>query len=221
MVAGIALATAHRGAGAARMTVYGHLADLLTYPTDDLVASLRDGSFEQSLGVAASELPYPLEIPDLPDADSLELSGEDGLGPEYIRLFDVPSGGNPCPLYGGALAGRHGSDRRQVMEDLLRFYRHFGLSVVHAEQRDLPDSIPTVVEFLAYLVFLEVEADSDEDSEPFRRAQHDVLSRHLASWSPVIRSRVAELAPAPLYAMATGLLDDVSRAELQALATLS
>ena len=38
------------------------------------------------------------------------------------------------------------------MEDLLRFYRHFGLSVVHAEDRDLPDSVPTVLEFLGYLV---------------------------------------------------------------------
>lgn len=199
----------------ARQVLYGHLVELLTYPSDDLVASLRDGSLVRSLRRAAAAVPYEVAVPDPGGGGEWALGGVAGLGPAYIRLFDIPAGGRPCPLYGGALAG----DRRQVMEDLLRFYRHFGLSVAHAAERDLPDSVPTVVEFLSYLVFRESEASDDHAAAPFRRAQHDVLDRHLTRWSPVIRQRVAALDPPPLYDLATSLLDDVANGELGVLAT--
>ncbi len=202
-------------AAPARQVLYGHLADLLTYPSEDLVAALRDGSLVSSLRRAAAAVPYDVVVSDPGGGGEWVLGGEAGLGPAYIRLFDIPSGGRPCPLYGGALDG----DRREVMEDLLRYYRHFGLSVAHADERDLPDSVPTVVEFLSYLVFREAEASDDAAADPFRRAQHDVLDRHLARWAPLIQQRVAALDPPPLYALATSLLVDVSSGERAVLAT--
>lgn len=200
----------HRGAAPARIALYTHLVDVLVYPDEMLLASLRSGTLAASISEAASSLPYALSPGPF---DVVPPDGEPGLGPDYIRLFDVPSQGTPCPLYGGALGG----DRRATMEDLLRFYRHFGLSVVHAEDRDLPDSVPTVLEFLGYLVMREQDAGGAE-ADTFRLAQHDVLERHLGRWAPIIRSRVAKLDPPSFYAASTELLDDFVRGEAAALA---
>jgi DMSO reductase family type II enzyme chaperone len=203
-------ASAHSGAAPARIVLYGHLVDVLVYPDEALFESVRSGRLAGSIREAASSLPYAL-VPG--PFDVVPSGGERALGPDYIRLFDVPAQGTPCPLYGGALGG----DRRATMEDLLRFYRHFGLSVVHAEDRDLPDSVPTVLEFLGYLVLREQDSTPAE-AESFRRAQHDLLERHLGRWAPIIRSRVAELDPPTFYAASTELLDDFIRGETAALA---
>jgi DMSO reductase family type II enzyme chaperone len=210
-VAAVVVTTSeHRAAAPARIVVYNHLVEVLVYPDEALLESVRSGRLAASITEAAASLPYPLEPGAL---DAVPGDGEPALGPDYIRLFDVPANGTPCPLYGGALGG----DRRATMEDLLRFYRHFGLSVVHAEDRDLPDSVPTVLEFLGYLVMR--EQDSPEvDVDTFRRAQHDVLERHLARWAPIIAARVAKLDPPAFYAAATKLLDDFVRGEAAALA---
>lgn len=211
MAALLGTASDHRRAAASRAVLYGHLVELFVYPDDALVASVRSGDLAASVDLAASALPYAL-TPGPFDAAPDE--GEPGLGTHYIRLFDVPATGTPCPLYGGALGG----DRRATMEDLLRFYRHFGLSVVHAPERDLPDSVATVLEFLEYLVLREGDC-AEAEARTYRRAQRDVLERHLTRWSPVIRARVAGLDPADLYAAATALLDDFARGELAALAS--
>ena len=204
------ISVAHRQAAPARMALYAHLGDVLVYPDDALVESVLSGALAGSIEQAVSSLPYAV-VPGPFDVAPGE--GETALGPEYIRLFDVPTHGTTCPLYGGALGG----DRRATMEDLLRFYRHFGLSVVHAEERDLPDSVPTVLEFLGYLVSREQDAGAGDDAA-FRLAQSDVLTRHVCNWAPIIRARVAKLGPPPLYAAATELLDDFVRGEAAALA---
>lgn len=210
MAAVVVTTSEHRAAAPARIAVYNHLVEVLVYPDEALLESVRSGRLAASITEAAASLPYPLEPGPF---DAVPGDGEPALGPDYIRLFDVPANGTPCPLYGGALGG----DRRATMEDLLRFYRHFGLSVVHAEDRDLPDSVPTVLEFLGYLVMR--EQDSPEaDVDTFRRAQHDVLERHLARWAPIIAARVAKLDPPAFYAAATKLLDDFVRGEAAALA---
>ncbi|KAA0235371.1 MAG: hypothetical protein JJLCMIEE_01727 [Acidimicrobiales bacterium] len=194
----------HQSAAGTRSALYGRLAEVLTYPSPELTRAYTTGSLAAELTALTAALPYPLAF------DGAALTGSDvaALGPEFTRVFDVPLGATPCPLYGGVLAG----DRRQVMEELLRYYRHFGLSTADAELRDLPDAVPAVLEFLCYLAYMESEATGDAAST-FRRAQGDVLDRHLTKWAPIIRKRVGDLRPPPLYGAAAALLDDFVTAE--------
>jgi DMSO reductase family type II enzyme chaperone len=199
---------AHRAAGPARAAMWFQLVGLFEYPSETLIESARSGRLSEGISEAAAGLPYGVTVP----AFDVLPPDPPGMGSEYIRLFDVPSSGTPCPLYLGALGG----DRRTAMEDLLRFYRHFGLSVVHAEERDLPDSVPTVLEFMGYLV--EREQVDPRGGGDERRAQRDLIQRHLVRGASVIRERVSRLDPPAFYAGATGLLEEVVHAEAAALA---
>jgi DMSO reductase family type II enzyme chaperone len=198
---------AHRQAAPARAALWFQLADLLVYPEEALIEEIRGGEVAAAIADAVAALPYPVSefaFDGLPDEGP-------GLGSDYIRLFEVPARGTPCPLYGGALGG----DRQATMEDLLRYYRHFGLSVAHAEDRDLPDSVPTVLEFLGYLVEREQRAEHGGGDE--RRAQRDVLERHLCRWAPIIRARVDALRPPEVYRATTALLEEFAAGEASAL----
>ena len=200
-------ASAHSAAAPARMALYGRLAELFSFPTPDLIDAYVSGALRDELEQLSDAVPYTLPL-----EGGLRVGRGDGISSDYIRIFDVPSGGSTCPLYGGVLTG----DRRQVMEDLLRMYRHFGLTTANAELGDLPDSIPTVLEFLGFLTYRECEA-SDGDLKAVRRAQRDLLDRYLARWAPIVVERVAALDPPPIYADATLLLEGFVVGELQAL----
>ncbi len=198
---------AHRAAAPARQVLYGRLAELLSYPTPELCQAYSEGSLATEMTRTLDQLPYTLAFDPAPlQGDSAE------IGSEYIRLFEVGAGSPTCPLYGGVLGG----DRRTVMEDLLRLYRHFGLSTAEAQFRDLPDSIPTVLEFCCYLTFREADAGADE-AVSYRAAQADLLDRYLATWTGMIRARMPLLEPTPLYRASVELLDEFAVAELAAL----
>ena len=70
---------------------------------------------------------------------------DDGLAIEYSRLFDpIGPSGPACPLNSGALVGDDG--RMKLLEELVRFYNHFGLTAAGApgEQTRVPGSpVPT------------------------------------------------------------------------------
>lgn len=155
-------------------------------------------------------LPYHFAKQDLA---CLEIESVDNMESEYIRLFDLPVDGPPCPLYGGLFGG----DRRQVMEELLRLYRHFGLSTVDAKERDLPDSIPTVLEFLQFLTHREASASNLSDASPFRTAQRDLLERHLTRWIPKITEQLKLRKPIALYRVSMTLTGEFASSELHQL----
>jgi DMSO reductase family type II enzyme chaperone len=198
----------HRRAAPARSVLYSLLRDLLTFPTVSLKRAARSGQLDQQLSELERELPYELQL----SADAFRIEGRaDRIGSEYMRLFDLPLEGQPCPLYGGLL----GRNRWQVMEELLRLYRHFGLSTYNSALRDLPDSIPTVLEFLHYLTYREGTATAAE-ALLFRTAQRDLLERHVAKWARTIGQRLADKRPIAFYGNTITLLHTVTSAELAA-----
>jgi DMSO reductase family type II enzyme chaperone len=170
---------------AARSRAYAVLADLFEYPDAELCEAVRAGEVALLLREALAAVAAPLGEG---GAAALADAGcADDLAVEYTRLFDVGPGGPPCPLYEGA----YGAARTTVMEECLRFYRHFGLTLAESP-RELPDHLVTELEFLHFLAFREAEAcERGGDPGPFRRAARDFLARHAGRLARQLEPRLA------------------------------
>jgi len=188
---------------ATRSRAYAALVWAFDYPDAEFVATVRSGALAEALRATLGAVDPALaagEWSPLEDAGATD----DDLAVEYTRLFDVGTGGPPCPLYGGL----YGGARMQNMEECVRFYNHFGLTLAEAP-RELPDHISTQLEFLHFLAFREAEAWRDgRDPGPWQRAGRDFLERHPGRWVPKLRERLAQQNPLPFFA---ALVDRLER----------
>ena len=188
---------------ATRSRAYAALVWAFDYPDVEFVATVRSGALAEALRATLGAVDPALaagEWSPLEDAGATD----DDLAVEYTRLFDVGTGGPPCPLYGGL----YGGARMQNMEECVRFYNHFGLTLAEAP-RELPDHISTQLEFLHFLAFREAEAWRDgRDPGPWQRAGRDFLERHPGRWVPKLRERLAQQNPLPFFA---ALVDRLER----------
>ena len=197
----------HQLAARQRSSLYRLLAEMLTYPTNELWQSCCNGDRDRSILELLGALPYELCW----SARNFDFDRPVAkLASEYMRVFELPIDGQPCPLYGGVYSG----NRRDVMEELLRYYRFFGLSIDHAEDGDLPDSIPTLLEFLQFLTYKESDNTVAEEVTSIRLVQRDLLDRHLTKWVPEIRIQLDNRKPPLFYRNTINLLDEFTTAEL-------
>jgi DMSO reductase family type II enzyme chaperone len=205
------IAAIHHQIALQRSFLYQHLAEMLTYPTEDFLQSCRTGDRDKQISELLLAFPYRLSW----QADSCTGDGDlSTLPSEYMRVFELPIDGRPCALYGGVYTG----NRREVMEELLRYYRFFGLSVDKAINEDLPDSIPTLLEFFQFLTYKESIATADDEIASVRLVQRDLLERHLTKWIPSIEAQLARRKPPAFYQSTLGLLSQFASAELGLLA---
>jgi DMSO reductase family type II enzyme chaperone len=194
---------------AARSRAYALFAEALAYPDDELRQILVDGGFARALRACLTAISS--ELPDSPThwRALQEVRDTDDLAIEFTRLFDAGVSGPPCPLYGGLYEG----DRMAKMEEAVRFYNHFGLTLSD-EQRELPDHITTQLEFMHFLAYREVEAlQAAVDPGPFRRAQRDFVRRHLGAWVPKLCGRLAEHDADAYFQAVLGLLAALLQAD--------
>jgi DMSO reductase family type II enzyme chaperone len=171
--------------------LYSSLAEISSFPSPQLASELACGSLQATVGDLGAALSPAVSLPlaHLPRDPAV---GPKSLEAEYIRLFDLP--GRPStPMYTGVYAAR----RRDAMEELLRSYRHFGLTVVGGSG-ELPDAVPTVLEFLAFLSQSAEAADLASRPAP-ERAAADILERHLCPWAAETATRLSRREPLPLY----------------------
>jgi len=188
---------------AARSQAYAALVWAFDYPDAEFVTTARSGALAEALRSTQAAVDPALAAGEW---SSLEDAGatDDDLAVEYTRLFDVGTGGPPCPLYGGLYSGA----RMQTMEECVRFYNHFGLTLAEAP-RELPDHISTQLEFLHFLAFREAEAWRDgRDPGPWQRAGRDFVERHPGRWVPQLRERLAKQNPLPFF---SALVDRLER----------
>ncbi len=164
---------------ARRSRAFALLAGALGYPEGLLLEDIREGRLAEALAATLGELVVPaLDVDAL--RDGLE---RDDLAVEYTRLFDVGTSGPPCPLHEGLWA----KDRMKTMEEVLRFYHHFGLSL-DPERHELPDHLVAELEFLHYLTFREAEAlQAGLDAGAYQRARRDFVARHPGRFVPQVR----------------------------------
>ncbi|MDK1024530.1 MAG: molecular chaperone TorD family protein [Gammaproteobacteria bacterium] len=203
--------TIHHQAALLRSTLYHHLAEMLTYPSANLLRSCQAGDQDRNILEVLRQLPY--ELPwtlDTCSTDKIVLK----LASEYMRVFELPIDGQPCALYGGVYTG----NRREVMEELLRYYRFFGLSTNQAKDGDLPDSIPTLLEFFQFLTHKEAGAGDADEVLSIRLVQKDLLERHLTRWVPAIKSQIEQRKAPAFYRSTVNLLNEFTSAELGRLA---
>jgi len=172
-------------AAAARSSLYLRLTEAFAFPSGALLGAIDSGRFAEELRANAAALPF-----ELPVEGELSAGGE--LEQAYIRLFEVGPGQPPCPLYEGS----HRGGRMKIMEELVRFYEHFGLQPGPGDQ---PDHLCAELEFMHYLAFKEAAALSQGGPvEAFVLAQRDFLERHLCRWLPGLRLRL-ETVDAPAF----------------------
>lgn len=181
-----------------RSEAWGLLAAALEYPDEELVGLIRDGALKRRARELLVELEPVLEM----EVDWKALSdvpAGDALAIEYSRLFDATGpGGPPCPLNSGALLGEDG--RLKLLEELVRFYNHFGLTTEGAPGREFPDHVLAQLDFLHYLS--ECEAGclaAGEDADDYRRARSDFQRRHPARWSADMLTKLERHAAHPYY----------------------
>ncbi|HXF50789.1 MAG TPA: molecular chaperone TorD family protein [Dehalococcoidia bacterium] len=187
-------------ATSARSELYGLLADALSFPERAFHVRVTAGAFRDDVEGLVEALPYSL--PAAVDFDGLAEGGEYvDFQAEYIRLFEVGAIRPPCPLYGG----EWGPARKRTMEEVLRFYRFFGLKV-DERARELPDHVSIELEFLQVLAFEEGMARATGvDTGSLLRAQRDFLERHPARWWRLLERKLATQQPARFYAALASL----------------
>ena len=181
----------------ARSRVYAAFAEMFEYPDEEYVEAVRSGTLAEALReVLANVDPSLVEGADSNwEALSNAGDGEDDLAVEFTRLFDVGASGPPCPLYGGL----YGGARMKTMEEAVRFYNHFGLTLSESP-RELPDHLTTELEFLHFLAFREAQTlEQGDDPGAFQRAQRDFLARHLGRWIPKMREKMERGNPMPFF----------------------
>ena len=205
--------------GAARSRMYRLLAGAFGFPEEAFHRAALGGEFRSQVQEIAAGLPYP---PPLAEGEPLSAALGDvpadyvEFQSEYVRLFDVGVPRPPCPLFGGLYLG----SRRAAMEEVTRFYNHFGLSL-GGESRELPDHITTELEFMHFLTFQEVSAlQGEKNRGPYLRAQRDFLQRHLARWVPQVRARAEKQRAAPFFLGLVGLTEAFLLADLAYVASL-
>jgi TorA maturation chaperone TorD len=102
------------------------------------------------------------------------------------------------------------------MEDVLRFYDHFGISPsLEEETRDRPDHIANELEFMHVLSFQEAAAlESGSNPGAFQQAAQDFLRFHLIDFTKAIADQT-EPKGSPLYSGIVALARDLCQQHLQ------
>jgi putative dimethyl sulfoxide reductase chaperone len=180
----------------ARSNLYALFALGFRYPTASLFEAVTNGQFLAEVKTAASELSYPFTVE---GTLGLELTGDQRqFETQYLWLFDV---GGPNPNTGEWEApcflceAQHNGGRLKVMQEALRFYHHFGLSLSQEKgERERPDHLSTELEFMHALTFKEAElwqqGKNDAARIPYQQAERDFLQFHLTDFLPQVAEKV-------------------------------
>jgi DMSO reductase family type II enzyme chaperone len=192
----------------ARSELYGLLADALDFPSREVHMRVEAGVLRDELAALIDALPYEIDVSTHLHAlaaadDYVAFQGE------YIRIFDVGAVRPPCPLYDGEWGG----SRKHAMEEVLRFYRFFGMKMGDGTH-DLPDHVSIELEFMRVLAVTEGMARANGgDTLPLLRAQRDFLQRHPGRWWPLLQRKLAAQEPPPFYAALASIVGAVFAAD--------
>jgi len=172
--------------------LYSLLSQAFRYPTEEFHVWASGGGLAREIAEAAGGLPYAVSVPGGLGAGSLDETRQ-----AHVELFELGGpGGPPAFIY----EGEYGGGRLGVIEDVLRFYDHFGIRPsLEEETRDRPDHIANELEFMHILSFQEAAAlERRSDPGAYRQAQQDFLRLHLVEFTAAVAGRTVPKGT-PLY----------------------
>lgn len=203
----------------ANVALYRLAAAALAHPVPELHQSFVDGRFHQALNSAWQAI-TGREWPNSPaSADFTTLEAG------YIDMFMHGQRGEPRVhlLAGDYDALRSGATRPVFMLNIQAFYQHFDLQAATNDEgrNEEPDHVATMLEFMAVLHHLEVQAlERGADPAAYRRAQRDFLQRYLAPLMDTICQEVTAQRRTSLDANLLRLIEDLPNRLHQQLAEL-
>lgn len=198
---------------AARSALYALLGEAFGYPRGELLEAIRSGELAARLREWLERLdpplPGPIDWRALGDAGATA----EALPAEYTRLFDPGTSAPPCPLFGGL----HVEPQMTTMEEVLRFYHHFGLAPT-GQGGETPDHVTAELEFLHVLAYGEADLEArGEDPTSYQLGRRDFIARHPGRWIPMMRAKLERQRPMAFYAELVALLDRCLAADLAGL----
>lgn len=193
---------------ATRSLLYGLLAQAFSHPEGAQLIRLLDGDLLADIANALDALPMGIEVPTLSEVPNGVDPIRDTQG-VFSDLFEVTSGSPRVSL----LERRYGeTPEQQLWEDLLRYYKHFGLDFSSGLANEQPDHLLTELSFMHYLCFLEAGAKGGQDS--YQRGQRDFLANHLAKWTGKFAEKFDVIEQSGPYASLAKLLAQVTKVDL-------
>jgi len=124
----------------------------------------------------------------------------DQLKVDFSKLFV-----GPYKLFAAPYGSVYLDSERKIMGDstldVKKRYREAGLDTAK-NFKDAPDHISAELEFMYYLIFKEIEAFSNSDTETgigFIQKQKSFLEGHLLAWVPEFADSIIEYAENPFY----------------------
>lgn len=185
--------------------VYLFLGLCFSYPQKEFYDVMKGAGGVKELGALIEGLPFKVNFKGNP---SPSLHHED-FENEYVNTLDMAGS---RPLYESAYtAYRDDMCSRDIYEDILRFYDHFGIKL-REKERDYPDHLVAELEFMAFLVQKEADAEKcGKDPNPYRLAQRDFLERHLNKWVYKLNERIQKRLKEPFYKGASAFMVEFLR----------
>lgn len=212
----LAITSANR-APALRSLAYARLVAAFDYPDAAMIQDLRSGNFATTLAQLLDEVDSGLGRETDWGALRNLAPNDDDLLTEYTRLFVAGPDGPACGLEEGA----HLRTPMETMEDVLRFYRYFGVRLPEKKQES-PDHLTTELEFLHYLTYQEArEIVAGNDASGLQRAQRDFIERHPGAWVPLLHEKLVARGAMPFFVELAQLLRRYLVSESQRLDTPS
>ncbi len=207
----------HDSAGRHRSVLYRIFTECLNYPDAALAAAIAEGEVVRAIRRQVEEAGYASAVPIDDDALSGSYDPED-LQVEYSTLFD---GGLPRAACSLCESGHLQADRMVILEDVLRFYEHFGLAPPE-HYRVPPDHLTAELEFLQFLAYREASlVEGGEDPGAYQRGQYDFLMRHPARWVPTLVSRLSTQGAGGYYLALANCIGAFLVAEIARLAAVA
>ncbi len=189
----------------ARSAAYRLLSQAMMYPSEDVIATLREEDLPQAQA-AAEILDETFSEPLAAFAKELQNATPDDLQREHGHIFthllslDCP----PCET---VYTAREIFEETAQLSDIAGFFRAFGMELA---DRERPDHITVELEFMHLLTSKEALAHLHHGAEKARLCrvvQRKFVEEHLGRWGRQFAQQLAGRAPESLFAATALLLD--------------